>query len=66
MIVKSQDGALPTAAVNTLATGERVSFDATKPSGISDGKPAPGATIAITDIHVTNGVIHVIDGVPLP
>lgn len=57
---------LPNTAVNTLLTNEKVSFDATQPSVISDGTPAPGAKISVTDVNVTNGVIHVIDAVLLP
>jgi transforming growth factor-beta-induced protein len=56
---------LPSGDVSTLSGGT-IEFDATVPSVTSVGTPAPGASIGPADIHVTNGVIHVIDKVLLP
>ena len=57
-------GKLPAAAVDSLLAGEKLTFSSTGPTVSSDG--AQGAKIGPADIHVTNGVIHVIDKVLLP
>ena len=55
---------LPASAVDTLLSGEKLTFNASTPSVSSDGTSA--ATIGPFDINVTNGVVHVIDKVLLP
>jgi transforming growth factor-beta-induced protein len=55
---------LPASAVDTLLSGEKLSFNAATPAVSSDG--TPGAKIGPFDINVTNGVVHVIDQVLLP
>jgi transforming growth factor-beta-induced protein len=52
------------AAADSLLPGESLTFDSSAPSVSSDG--TTDAAIAITDINVTNGVIHAIDAVLLP
>lgn len=55
---------LPTTPTATLSASENLSFDSTGPTVSSDGTAA--AKIGPADIHVTNGVIHLIDKVLLP
>ncbi len=55
---------LPGAPVDSLLSGEQLSFDAGGPSVSSDSTAEAG--IALPDINVTNGVIHVVDKVLLP
>ncbi|MCA9670391.1 MAG: fasciclin domain-containing protein [Myxococcales bacterium] len=55
---------LPSTPVDTLLSGEQLSFNAGGPSVSSAG--TAGAAIGPFDINVTNGVIHVIDKVLLP
>jgi transforming growth factor-beta-induced protein len=49
---------------DSLLTDESLTFNSSTPSVSSDG--TVDAAIAITDINVTNGVIHAIDAVLLP
>ena len=55
---------LPATAVDSLLAGKQLTFNATGPTVSSPGTAA--AKIAPADIHVTNGVVHVIDKVLLP
>lgn len=55
---------IPTTPVDSLLAGEKLSFSTTGPTVSSDG--TAGAKIGPADLHVTNGVIHVIDKVLLP
>jgi transforming growth factor-beta-induced protein len=55
---------LPMSAVDTLLSGEKLTFDAQSPSVSSDSTMS--AKIGPYDINVTNGVVHVIDKVLLP
>ncbi|MCB9554966.1 MAG: fasciclin domain-containing protein [Deltaproteobacteria bacterium] len=55
---------LPAAPVDTLLAQKQLTFDTTGPTVSSPG--TNGAKIGPADIHVTNGVIHLIDKVLLP
>lgn len=52
------------ATAEPLLTGEVLTFNPSRPSVSSDG--TDDALIIITDVNVTNGVIHVVDKVLLP